>query len=157
LRAAGFVTLVKMALERADIPASALEFEITEGMVSRDSDSAVAILGELADMGIGLAMDDFGTGTSSLSVIRRFPIDSIKIDRTFIADIATDDSCLEITRAIISMGHALGRRIIAEGVETTDQISVLRQLGCDEIQGYVLAPPVPADQLATLLTTPPHL
>ncbi|MBR9971424.1 putative bifunctional diguanylate cyclase/phosphodiesterase [Magnetospirillum sulfuroxidans] len=157
LRAAGFVTLVKRALERTDVPASALEFEITEGMVSRDSDSAVAILRELADMGIGLAMDDFGTGTSSLSVIRRFPIDSIKIDRAFIADIATDASCLEITRAIISMGHALGRRIIAEGVETTDQVVVLRQLGCDEIQGYVLAPPVPADQLAALLTTPSHV
>lgn len=157
LRAPGFVAIVRAALERAGLPASALEFEITEGMVMRDSENAVATLNELTEMGITLSMDDFGTGTSSLSVIRRFPVNSVKIDRSFIADIATDESSVEIIRAIISMGHALGRRIIAEGVETTDQVATLRRLGCDEIQGYVLAPPVPADRLADVLATPSAL
>ncbi|KAF0224435.1 MAG: hypothetical protein FD176_1191 [Rhodospirillaceae bacterium] len=157
LRAPGFVALVQAALDRADLPASALEFEITEGMVMRDSDNAVAILRELVHMGITLSMDDFGTGTSSLSVIRRFPVNSVKIDQSFIADIASDQGSLEIVRAIISMGHALGRRIIAEGVETAEQVEILRRLGCDEIQGYVLAPPVPAAEVAVLLALPASL
>jgi diguanylate cyclase (GGDEF)-like protein len=157
LRAPGFVALVQAALDRAGLAASALEFEITEGMVMRDSDNAVAILRELVDMGITLSMDDFGTGTSSLSVIRRFPVDSLKIDQSFIADIAGDQGSLEIVRAIISMGHALGRRIIAEGVETAAQVEILRRLGCDEIQGYVLAPPVPAAEVAVLLACPASL
>ncbi|WP_291720843.1 bifunctional diguanylate cyclase/phosphodiesterase [Magnetospirillum sp. 64-120] len=157
LRAPGFVDLVRAALNRAGLPASALEFEITEGMVIRDAENAVAVLNELTELGVTLSMDDFGTGTSSLSVIRRFPVNSVKIDRSFVADIATDDSSLEIIRAIISMGHALGRRIIAEGVETTEQVAALRRLGCDEIQGYVLAPPVPADRLGLVLRTPSPL
>jgi len=157
LRAPGFVAIVRAALERSGLPASALEFEITEGMVMRDSENAVTVLNELTELGITLSMDDFGTGTSSLSVIRRFPVNSVKIDRSFVADIATDESSLEIIRAIISMGHALGRRIIAEGVETTDQVAALRRLGCDEIQGYVLAPPVSADRLADVMATPSTL
>ena len=157
LRAPGFVEVVQAALDRTGLAAEALEFEITEGMVLRDADTAVAILRQLTQMGITLSMDDFGTGTSSLSVIRRFPVASVKIDRSFIADIATDSGSLEIVRAIISMGHALGRRIIAEGVETKDQLQLLHGLGCDEIQGYVLAPPMPVETLNALLTRPPCL
>jgi diguanylate cyclase (GGDEF)-like protein/PAS domain S-box-containing protein len=154
LRTPGFVELVEHALDRTGISAEALEFEITEGMVMNDADNAVAVLKRLSAMGIRLAMDDFGTGYSSLSVIKRFPVDSIKIDRTFIADIASDPDSYEIIRTIISMGHSLRRRIVAEGVETVEQVAMLERLGCDEIQGYVLAPPMPAHELPAILQAP---
>ncbi|CAA7614743.1 bifunctional diguanylate cyclase/phosphodiesterase [Magnetospirillum sp. UT-4] len=157
LRAPGFVELVERTLARNGVGAAALEFEITEGMVMNDADHAVAVLNRLSAMGIRLAMDDFGTGYSSLSVIKRFPLDSVKIDRTFIADVATDPDSVELVRTIISMGRTLKRRIIAEGVETRDQVALLRQLGCDGIQGYVLCPPVPAAELAAILERPIEL
>ncbi|OAN67014.1 hypothetical protein A6A05_05535 [Magnetospirillum moscoviense] len=153
LRAPGFVEMVERILHRCGIGPEALEFEITEGMVAKDTKNAVALLNRLSDMGIRLSMDDFGTGTSSLSVIRIFPVDSIKIDRAFIADLGTDPDSAAITRTIISMGHSLRRRIIAEGVETKDQLDALRDMGCDEIQGYVLAPPLPAAELERVLMT----
>lgn len=157
LRGAGFVELVEQALDRAGIAAADIEFEITEGMVMKDSEHAVDILRRLTDMGVHLAMDDFGTGTSSLSVLKRFPVQSIKIDRTFISDIATDQDSLELIRTIISMGHSLRRRIIAEGVETREQLEILESLGCDEIQGFVLAPAMPAAELGAFLRNPPHI
>jgi EAL domain-containing protein (putative c-di-GMP-specific phosphodiesterase class I) len=142
---------VEQALAATGTKAVALEFEITEGAVMRDAENAVAVLKRLSAMGIRLAMDDFGTGTSSLSVLKRLPVDSIKIDQSFIADLGSDAGAQEIVRAVISMGHALGRRIIAEGVESSEQVAILERLGCDEIQGYVLSQPLPSDQLAALL------
>ncbi len=154
LRMPGFADSVERALDQAGVPPQAIEFEITEDMVVGDSAMAVATLNRLSAMGIRLSMDDFGTGYSSLSVLKRFPVNSIKIDRTFIADICTDAGSHEIVRTIISMGHSLSRRLIAEGVETTEQLMALERLGCDEIQGYVLAPPLPADQVVAVITAP---
>ena len=155
LRAPGFVETIERILHRCGVGPEALEFEITEGMVAKDTKNAVALLQRLSDMGIRLSMDDFGTGTSSLSVIKQFPVDSVKIDRSFIADLGGDADSDAITRTIISMGHSLRRRIIAEGVETESQMESLRGMGCDEIQGYVLAPPLPADQLEDFLLALP--
>ncbi|MEW5729170.1 MAG: EAL domain-containing protein [Pseudomonadota bacterium] len=157
LRQPGFVDLVEKALDTAGIDADAIEFEITEGMVMKDADNAVAILRRLSDMGIRLAMDDFGTGYSSLSVLKRFPVDSIKIDRTFISEIGVDSDSHEIIRTIISMGHSLRRRIVAEGVESIEQVRLLERLGCDEIQGYVLAPPLPAADVERFLREVPAI
>ena len=157
LRQHGFVDLVENAIEVAGIDADGLEFEITEGMVMKDADTAVAVLRRLSDMGIRLAMDDFGTGYSSLSVLKRFPVDTIKIDRSFISEIGVDSDSHEIIRTIITMGHSLRRRIVAEGVESREQAQLLERLGCDEIQGYVFAPPLPADEVEHLLRDPPPL
>jgi EAL domain-containing protein (putative c-di-GMP-specific phosphodiesterase class I) len=107
-------------------------------------------------MGIHLAMDDFGTGYSSLSYLKLFPLHTIKIDRSFVRDIATDVDDLEIIRTIITMGHSLRRKIIAEGVETEEQRLLLRKLRCDEMQGYLLSPPVPADGIDRMLASMTH-
>ena len=144
---------VQRVLDRTGISPAGLELEITESMIMRDSENAVAVLQALSDMGIRLAMDDFGTGYSSLSYLKRFPVHTIKIDRSFIADIATDPDDQEIIRTIISMGHSLRRRIVAEGVETEEQRVLLRKLRCDEMQGYLLSPPVPAAEIDRLLSS----
>jgi predicted signal transduction protein with EAL and GGDEF domain len=138
--------LVNSGLEPGD-----LELEITESVIVRDGQAAVGLLREIAAMGIHLSMDDFGCGYSSLSHLRRLPLDTIKIDRSFVADVATDPDNAEIVRAIISMGHALRHRVVAEGVETVQQLAALRRFGCDEIQGYLYSPPVTGDELLTLL------
>ncbi|MGE5546955.1 MAG: putative bifunctional diguanylate cyclase/phosphodiesterase [Solirubrobacterales bacterium] len=151
LRQPGFVERVERILADTGVSADALEFEVTEGMVMKDAANAVAVLRHLSSLGIRLAMDDFGTGTSSLSVLKRLPVDTIKIDRSFIADIGTDADCLEIIRTVISMGHSLRRRVVAEGVESREQLDILKNLGCDEVQGYVLTPPLPAAELGILL------
>jgi len=160
LRQVGLAQTIEKLLSRVGIPPIALELEITESMIMKDTENAVATLRELDEMGIHLAMDDFGTGYSSLSYLKRFPIHTIKIDRSFVADIVTDPDDLQIIRTIITMGHSLRRRIIAEGVETAEQKSVLRRLRCDEIQGFLVSPPVPAADITRMLAaeaavTPP--
>ena len=139
-------------LKRTGINASGLELEITESMIMKDTENAIALLQRLRGMGIHLAMDDFGTGYSSLSYLKRFPLDTIKIDRSFVNDIATDPDDLEIIRTIIQMGHSLRRRIVAEGVETEEQRKLLRKLKCDEMQGYLVSPPVPASEIDRMLS-----
>jgi len=156
LRAPDLPQTVADILHRTGIDASGLELEITESMIMKDTENAVAVLRRLSDMGIHLAMDDFGTGYSSLSYLKRFPLHTIKIDRSFINDIATDHDDLEIIRTIISMGHSLRRRIVAEGVETEEQRVLLRKLRCDEMQGYLLSPPVPASQIDAMLESLRH-
>ncbi|WP_185961377.1 PAS domain S-box protein [Telmatospirillum sp. J64-1] len=151
LRQPGFARVVEDLLNRADVRPWGLELEITESMIMKDTENAVSTLRELHNMGINLAMDDFGTGYSSLSYLKRFPLDVIKIDRSFVNDIATDPDDLEIIRTIISMGHSLRRRIIAEGVETVEQRQLLEALNCDEIQGYLISRPVPAEELTRML------
>ncbi len=116
-----------------------------------DSGDALKTLGELHEMGIHMAMDDFGTGYSSLSYLKRFPIDTIKIDRTFVADITTSPDDAEIIRTIISMGHTLNRKVIAEGVENDQQLSLLRDYQCDEIQGYFFSRPLPAGMITKFI------
>ncbi len=151
LRETSFATIVDGILRDCGVDASSLEIEITESMLMSDSAHAVIALGELHDMGINVAMDDFGTGYSSLSYLKRFPIDTIKIDRTFVADIATNPDDAEIIRTIISMGHTLNRRVIAEGVETEHQLGILGDYRCDEIQGYVFSPPLPDEKITAFL------
>ncbi len=138
--------LVNTGLTPADI-----ELEITESVIVRDGQAAVGLLREIAAMGIHISMDDFGCGYSSLSHLRRLPLETIKIDRSFINDIASDADDAEIVKAIISMGHALRHRVVAEGVETVQQLAALRRMGCDEIQGYLFSPPVSGEELLTLL------
>ncbi|MEN3951472.1 EAL domain-containing protein [Iodidimonas sp. SYSU 1G8] len=150
LRQPDLAKIVGALLAKTGIDASGLELEITENMLIKDTDHAVRTLRELNEMGITLALDDFGTGYSSLSYLKRFPLQTIKIDRSFIVNIAIDVDDREIIRTIIAMGHSLRRRVLAEGVETPQQVEILREMGCDEIQGYVFSPPVTADEVARL-------
>ena len=138
-------------LEETRLDPAYLEFEITESMVFGDPESAVNVLQALRDMGIHLSIDDFGTGHSSLAYLKRFPLDSLKIDRSFIQDLPEDADDAAITQAIIAMAHSLRLRVVAEGVETEEQLRFLREHRCDEMQGYLFSRPVPEHQFETLL------
>ncbi len=142
---------VARVLQETRLDPAWLELEITEGMVMRDPERAVLLLHELKAMGIHLSVDDFGTGYSSLSYLKRFPLDSLKIDRSFIQDLPRDGDDAGITQAIIAMAHSLRLAVIAEGVETAEQLDFLRSNGCDEMQGYLFSVPLPADQFLALL------
>lgn len=131
------------ALFEAGAKPSQLELELTESILMRDVDRTIATLDYLKGTGITLAMDDFGTGYSSLSYLRRFPIDVLKIDRSFVLDIEQSDHGAAICAAILAMSRQLGLTVIAEGVENTQQVEFLRAHGCDEIQGYLISKPVP--------------
>jgi EAL domain-containing protein (putative c-di-GMP-specific phosphodiesterase class I) len=120
-------------------------------MVMQDPAGAALLIEELREMGVRIAMDDFGTGYSSLAHLKRFPIDSLKIDRSFISDLPGDSGNVAITDAIIAMARTLHLTVIAEGVETRAQFDFLRRLGCDEVQGYYFSPPVPFEEATTLL------
>jgi diguanylate cyclase (GGDEF)-like protein/PAS domain S-box-containing protein len=147
----GLVPMVESVLARTGVDPQMLEIEITESLLMRDTDNAVAMLCALADMGIELSIDDFGTGYSSLSYLKRLPLNHIKIDRSFIIDLTDDADSAEIVRTIIAMGHSLRRKIIAEGVETEEQFDLLAEMGCDEIQGYLFSQPVPADAIEAMI------
>lgn len=130
---------------------SSLELEITESAVMSHGESAVAVLDKLKSIGVQIAIDDFGTGYSSLAYLKRFPIDTIKVDRSFIRDIPSDSGDMKITRAIIAMAHGLRLKVVAEGVETVDQLKFLRAQRCDAVQGYFLYRPLPEDEVADVL------
>ena len=134
-----------------------LQLEVTESMVMRNVSRAIKVLDAIQSRGIRLAIDDFGTGYSSMSLMKQFPIDTIKVDRSFVRDLPRDSEDQAIAQAIISMGKALGMTVIAEGVETTEQESFLRDHGCDEVQGFLFSKPVPPQQLADLLRSSPRL
>ncbi len=151
LREVSFVPMMVRVLKECGVKPEGLEIEITESMLMTDSAKAIVALGELHEMGLHVAMDDFGTGYSSLSYLKKFPIDTIKIDRSFVADIATDEDDAEIIKTIINMGRTLNRKVVAEGVETAEQMSILRQYMCDEIQGYFFCRPQPAEKLTSFL------
>ncbi|HEY1722820.1 MAG TPA: EAL domain-containing protein [Magnetospirillaceae bacterium] len=153
LRQPNIVQVIANQIERVGGSPEGLEIEITELIVMRDADHSAATLRQLHDMGIRIILDDFGTGYSSLSVLKRFPVDMIKIDQTLIKPISSDVETLEIVRAIISMGHSLHRRVVAEGVETQEQAERLTELQCDEIQGYLVSPPVSAERVDDILVT----
>lgn len=151
LREPSFVKIVKTALKVNDLPPSAIEIEITESMLMSDAPIIVAALKDLHDFGVHISMDDFGTGYSSLSYLKRFPIDTIKIDRSFVNDIHIDADDAEIIHTIINMGHTLNRKIIAEGVETEEQLDILKAYRCDEIQGYFFSKPLTDKDFTTFV------
>jgi diguanylate cyclase (GGDEF)-like protein len=133
-----------------DPGSGSLELELTESMLMRSADEAVTTLNQLQEMGVQLSIDDFGTGYSSLSYLKSFPINSLKIDQSFVRDITCRDGGAVVS-AIIALGHSLGLKVIAEGVETSEQLGYLRKAGCDEVQGYLFSRPVPASEMARLL------
>ena len=151
LRARDFAQNVGATLRGSGLDAAHLELELTETFLMQDPGSTVSVLHTLKGMGVGLALDDFGTGYSSLSYMRRFPIDTLKIDGSFLFNVTTDADNASIVEAVINMGRSLRMRVVAEGVETTDQLTYLRAHGCPEGQGFLLGRPVAAKQMARLL------
>ncbi|WP_020654895.1 bifunctional diguanylate cyclase/phosphodiesterase [Massilia niastensis] len=144
------------ALRDTGLPPEALEVEVTESAIMRDLARSVDKMRELKAMGVSLSIDDFGTGYSSLSALKSFPISRLKIDKSFVCDLADSPDDQAIAMAVISLGHKLNLRVIAEGVETEQQRDFLRANDCDEMQGYLFSRPVPAADLAALLVHPPH-
>jgi diguanylate cyclase (GGDEF)-like protein len=148
---AGLVKDTVRVLRASGCRPSYLELEITESMVMHDPAGAATLIAELKELGVRIAMDDFGTGYSSLAHLKRFPIDTLKIDRSFISDLPGDAGNMAITDAIIAMARTLHLTVVAEGVETRPQFEILRRLGCDEVQGYYFSAPVPFEQATILL------
>lgn len=144
------------ALSSYALPAEALEVEITESTMMTDSVRTERVMRRLHSMGIRISIDDFGTGYSSLAYLKRFPAQVLKVDRSFISDLPGDLDDAAITQAVIAMAHQLGLSVVAEGVETDEQLQLLRSMGCDEAQGYLLGRPVPADELTTRLRPGPR-
>ena len=139
------------ALAASGMPANLLQLEITESLVMSNVNRAMRLLGAIQNRGIRLAIDDFGTGYSSMSMMKQFPIDTIKIDRSFVRNLPDDCQDKAIAQAIISMGKALGLTVVAEGVETAEQDQFLRDQACDEIQGFLFSKPVPPEGIPSLL------
>lgn len=150
-REPGLVEMVEQVLTDSGLPADLLELELTESVIMEHTDTAVDTIGRLWALGVQLAMDDFGTGYSSLSYLKRFPMQILKIDRSFINDLTSDPGDAALTRAIIVMAHSLDMQVVAEGVETAEQLEFLRKEGCDFMQGYYYSPPRPADEFEALL------
>ena len=148
------VQMIMSALAASGLAPSRLELEITESILVQDSDSALDMLQSLRRLGVKIALDDFGTGYSSLSYLQSFPFDKIKIDRSFIKDLECgNQNALAIVSAVVQLGSSLGMATTAEGVETADQLEIVRSRGCTEIQGYLLSPPKPAQQIMQFCTS----
>ena len=135
------VTLVREALRASGLSGSRLEIEITESLLLEKDADTLDALKALKEMGVGIALDDFGTGYSSLSTLRAFPFDKIKLDRSFMSELDGGPESAAIIRAVLALGESLHIPVLAEGVETLDQLSFLRDQGCDEVQGYLLGRP----------------
>jgi diguanylate cyclase (GGDEF)-like protein len=149
------VTTVREALAAADLDPGYLELELTESAVMQDAESSIQVLRQLSGLGVRISVDDFGTGYSSLSYLRRLPLDKLKIDRSFIREVAASRDDAEIVRAIVSLAHSLHLKVIAEGVETDEQLAFLRDLGCDQYQGFHCSPPLPADEFEQMMRMNP--
>jgi EAL domain-containing protein (putative c-di-GMP-specific phosphodiesterase class I) len=145
------VGLVHSILIETGLAPSRLELEITEGVLIEDFDRGLALLRRLKSLGVRISMDDFGSGYSSLSYLQAFPFDKIKIDRAFIINLGRNPQSAAIVRAVIDLGHGLDMSIVAEGVETLDQLAFLAQEGCDGVQGYLLGKPLPIGKYAGLV------
>jgi EAL domain-containing protein (putative c-di-GMP-specific phosphodiesterase class I)/GGDEF domain-containing protein len=140
---------IDAALAESGLPVNSLELEITESMVMDDPEGVIKLLGAIRDRGIHLALDDFGTGHSSLAYLKRFPIDCVKIDRAFIKDTPANSDDVTIAKTIVAMAQALNLSTVAEGVETAEQLELMKTLGCDQIQGYFFSRPLAADDFLT--------
>ena len=151
---ANFTDRVASMLAVSGLPPHLLELELTESILVRHADEALQRLQALSRLGIKLSIDDFGTGYSSLAYLKRFPIDKLKIDLSFVHDIPQDSGDMEIAAAIIALARNLRLEVLAEGVETPEQLAFLRAHGCDSYQGYLFSPPVPAERIGALLKMP---
>ncbi|MCI2415815.1 EAL domain-containing protein [Saccharopolyspora sp. K220] len=140
-------SIVQQALAAAGLPARALCLEVTENAIMQDPAAAARVLEELRELGVYLAIDDFGTGNSSLAQLRRLPLDILKIDRSFVTDLVESEELEVIVTSIVDMAHAIGVNVVAEGVETQQQLDLLRRIGCDKAQGYYLGKPTPIETL----------
>jgi diguanylate cyclase (GGDEF)-like protein/PAS domain S-box-containing protein len=142
---------LRRVLEQTGVPANRVELEVTESMVMQNAEQTTHVLNEMRAIGVSLAIDDFGTGYSSLVYLKRLPIDTLKIDKEFIGDLTRDPDDEAITATVITIGHSLGLNVIAEGVETEQQLAYLREQGCDEIQGFWLSTPLDANRCLTFI------
>lgn len=145
------VQVVSQALGQSGLAPHLLELELTESLTLDETEATVRIMGELKNVGVSLTLDDFGTGWSSLSYLRRFPLDRIKIDRSFMRDVTTHDSAAAVVHSILNLAQSLGLTCVAEGVETTEQLSYLKEKLCSEMQGYLFSQPLPAAEMPALL------
>jgi EAL domain-containing protein (putative c-di-GMP-specific phosphodiesterase class I) len=150
-RQADLVEQVRAVLEATGLPPACLRLEITEGTVMEHAEPAMATLAELRALGVQVHLDDFGTGYSSLSYLPRFQIDTLKIDRSFVSGMGGQDENAEIVGVIVTLAHNLGLEVIAEGVETPEQLAMLRDLQCGQVQGYLFSRPVAAEDVPALL------
>ena len=144
---AGLVGTVERALEASGLPAARLELEITESVAMGDLPEAITTLRRLREMGVKVVLDDFGTGHSSLAYLKSLPLDALKIDRTFVAAIPGSSADASLVTAILEMARGLGLKVIAEGVETEDQLAFLLESGCRQAQGFLFGAPVPVTSL----------
>jgi EAL domain-containing protein (putative c-di-GMP-specific phosphodiesterase class I) len=147
----GIVEGVDQIFFESGLSAAELELEITESSILDDNPNIITSIGQLTDMGIGFALDDFGTGYSSLSALQRFPIERLKIDRSFVAGVDENTNDQALTSAIVALAKRLDLKVVAEGVETEAQARFLMELGCDELQGYLFSRPLPPDEFGALL------
>ena len=150
------VASITAILKEEELPANLLELELTEGLLLEATEDTRLQLDQLKSLGLTLAMDDFGTGYSSLSYLKKFPIDIIKIDRSFIHEIPDNQDDMEITSAVIAMAHNLKLKVVAEGIETADQLAFLRRHRCDVGQGYLFDRPIPGSELLEKLKRYPR-
>lgn len=148
------MSAVREILTETGMDPACLEFEITESVLMQDADTAMLVLGEMKKMGMKISIDDFGTGYSSMAYLKHFPIDVLKVDRSFIMDLPGDRQEATITSAIIKLAHALDLTVVAEGVENAEQLHFLKQLHCNQIQGYLFSPPVPNEKAVLFIDTP---
>ena len=148
--------MVSKALADSQLPPELLELEITESAVMHDPEEVVNSLLELSRFGIRLAIDDFGTGYSSLAYLKRFPVDTLKIDRAFIMDVSCDDDDMAIVEAVLGLGKHFNMKVVAEGVEDEDQLQILKTQGCDLAQGYFIGRPMPLGDYVEWLGSWPY-
>lgn len=156
-RGASMEQTVRKALAETGFPAAQLQIELTESILMRDAESSLSTLRELRSMGIRIAVDDFGTGYSSLSYLRRFPLNALKVDQTFVRDMEADSDDASIVAAIIRLAHGLRLSVTAEGVETHAQLAMLREYGCNDVQGYLFSRPLAAPEFAKFIASMPSI
>jgi EAL domain-containing protein (putative c-di-GMP-specific phosphodiesterase class I) len=150
-RSRDLVATVGEILKETQLPAHLLELEVTEGSIMADVDRTVSILQSLSEMGVRIAVDDFGTGYSSLAYLAQFPLDVLKIDQSFVRDVVDRSDVASVVSAIVGLAHSLDLTVVAEGVESPEQLEFLRALGCEEIQGYLYGRPLSAGDFEDLL------
>jgi EAL domain-containing protein (putative c-di-GMP-specific phosphodiesterase class I) len=151
LQQGNLVTAVQTALSKTELPPQYLTLEVTETAILKNPEHAVQVLKEIEEIGVRICIDDFGAGYSSFGNLKHLPISAIKIDPSFVKNVASKKEDMSIVAAILAMAHAMALRVTAEGVETLEQLDLLRSMGCDEVQGYFIGRPVSSEDLAHLL------